>query len=45
MVGIDCDGFDMRADTRRLRFEFDAPITNAGAAREALAAMARAARK
>jgi hypothetical protein len=45
MVGIDCDGFDMRADVRRLRFEFDAPITNAGAAREALAAMAHAARR
>jgi putative heme iron utilization protein len=45
MIGIDCDGFDVRADARRLRFEFDAPITNAGAAREALAAMARAARE
>lgn len=45
MLGIDCDGFDLRADGRRLRFEFDVPVTNAGGAREALAAMARAARE
>jgi len=45
MLGIDCDGFDVRAEGRRLRFEFDAPVTNAGGAREALAAMARAARE
>jgi len=44
ILGIDCDGFDVRADARRLRFEFDAPVTNAGGAREALAEMARAAR-
>lgn len=44
MTGIDCDGFDVRADGRLLRFEFPAPATNAGSAREALVAMARAAR-
>lgn len=44
MVGIDCDGFDVRADGRLLRFEFDQPVTNAGEAREALVAMAHRAR-
>jgi len=44
MAGIDCDGFDVRADGRLLRFEFDAPVTNAGQARAALVAMARQAR-
>jgi len=44
MVGIDCDGFDVRADGRLLRCEFGEPVTNAGKAREALVAMARAAR-
>ena len=44
MTGIDCDGFDVRADGRLLRFEFPEIVTNAGKAREALVAMARAAR-
>jgi len=44
MTGIDCDGFDVRADGRVLRLEFPDAVTNAGKAREALAAMARAAR-
>jgi putative heme iron utilization protein len=44
LVGIDCDGIDLRADGALLRVEFDAPVTNAGKAREALAALARAAR-
>ncbi len=44
MVGIDCDGFDVRADGRLLRIGFGEPVTNAGKAREALAAMARQAR-
>jgi hypothetical protein len=44
MTGIDCDGFDVRADGRLLRFAFPDPVTNAGKAREALVAMARAAR-
>lgn len=44
MTGTDCDGFDVRADGRLLRFEFPEVATNAGKAREALVAMARAAR-
>jgi len=44
MTGIDCDGFDLRADGRLLRCEFPEPVTDAGRAREALVAMARAAR-
>jgi putative heme iron utilization protein len=44
MTGIDCDGFDVRADGRRLRLEFPDAVTNPGKAREALVAMARAAR-
>lgn len=44
LVGIDCDGIDVRADGALLRIDFDRPVTNAGKAREALAALARAAR-
>jgi hypothetical protein len=44
MTGIDCDGFDVRADGRALRFEFADEVTSAGKARAALVAMARAAR-
>ena len=44
MAGIDCDGFDVRSDGELLRFEFDLPVTDAAAAREALVAMARKAR-
>lgn len=44
MTGIDCDGFDVRADGRLLRLEFPDAVTNAGKAREALVAMARTAR-
>lgn len=39
MLGIDCDGFDVRADRRLLRFEFNQPMLDAQAAREALIAM------
>ncbi len=45
MVGIDCDGFDVRADTDLLRFEFGAPIGNPGQARNALVELAQRARK
>ncbi|MGH8681846.1 MAG: HugZ family protein [Burkholderiales bacterium] len=45
MVGIDCDGFDLRADGRRLRIAFDEPVTDAGKARATLVAMARRARE
>lgn len=42
MLGIDCDGFDVRADGDILRFEFDELVLDASRAREALIAMARA---
>jgi putative heme iron utilization protein len=45
MTGVDCDGFDVRADGRLLRFEFADEVTDAGQARAALVAMARAARQ
>lgn len=44
LVGIDCDGVDVRADGAWLRIEFEAPVTNAGKVREALVALARTAR-
>ena len=44
LVGIDCDGIDVRADATMRRIEFDEPVTNAGKAREALSALARQAR-
>lgn len=43
MVGIDCDGFDVLAAGRLLRFAFDTPILDAAAARTALVALSRAA--
>jgi putative heme iron utilization protein len=44
MIGVDCDGFDVRADGAVLRFEFAAPLANAQEVRAALIAMAREAR-
>ncbi len=44
MIGIDPDGFDVRADTTDLRFDFDAPVNDAHEARQALVALAQAAR-
>jgi putative heme iron utilization protein len=41
MVGIDCDGFDVRADGELLRLAFDEPVANAADARRALVAMAK----
>lgn len=41
MIGIDPDGFDVRADERILRFAFAAPVLDAGSARTALVEMAR----
>ena len=41
MAGIDCDGFDVRADAELLRFDFDAPVLDAMQAREALVKMAK----
>jgi putative heme iron utilization protein len=40
MVGIDCDGFDARADGELLRFDFEQPATDAADARRALVSMA-----
>ena len=45
MLGIDCDGFDVRADEQVLRFEFDEPVVDASGARKALVTMARKSRK
>ena len=44
MLGIDPDGFDVRADGKDLRFAFDQPVNDAQAARQALVALAQAAR-
>ncbi len=44
MTGIDCDGFDLNADGKTLRFNFDTPVTSAEAARAALIALAQKAR-
>jgi putative heme iron utilization protein len=44
MIGIDCDGFDVRAGDRVLRFEFDEPVTDPGKAREAFARLSERAR-
>ena len=43
MLGIDCDGFDVRADSTLLRFEFDLPVTDAQSARQALVGLSKAA--
>ncbi len=42
MLGLDCDGFDVRADGRVLRFDFPEPVLDEQQARLALAAMASA---
>ena len=44
MVGIDCDGFDLNADDKPLRFDFDAPLASAAAVRATLIAFAQKAR-
>lgn len=44
LIGIDCDGFDVRADTGILRFEFESCVTDAGQARDAFTEMAAKAR-
>lgn len=44
MIGIDLDGFDVRAEGKLLRFDFDNPVTNAQEARSALVALSAAAR-
>ena len=40
LAGLDCDGFDVRADGRILRFAFAQPVPDAAAAERALAALA-----
>jgi len=45
MLGIDLDGFDVRADDQVLRFDFAQPVTDAQQARTALVEMARAAKQ
>ena len=44
MLGIDTDGFDVRANETMLRFDFAEPITDAQEARSALVSMAKACR-
>ncbi|MEO6423119.1 MAG: DUF2470 domain-containing protein [Candidatus Nitrotoga sp.] len=44
MLGIDCDGFDVRADEKLLRFDFPEMVLDAQQARHALIAMSREAR-
>jgi hypothetical protein len=44
MLGIDPDGFDVRADCGDLRFEFATPVADAAMARQELVALAQAAR-
>jgi len=41
MLGIDCDGFDVRADEKILRFDFPEMVLDAQQARHALIAMSR----
>jgi putative heme iron utilization protein len=45
MIGIDCDGFDVRSNGAVLRFQFPEPVTNSGQVRDALIALADKARK
>ncbi len=43
-IGIDCDGIDVRAGKRLLRFDFDAPALDAAAVRARLITLAERAR-
>lgn len=44
MVGIDCDGFDVRADGELMRFDFGNEVKDAGEARTELVRLAQASR-
>ena len=44
MVGVDCDGFDVRADEALLRFDFETPASTPEAVRSALVELGRRAR-
>jgi putative heme iron utilization protein len=41
MIGIDAEGFDLRASGKKLRLDFAAPVRNMEEAREALVAMTK----
>jgi putative heme iron utilization protein len=41
MLGIDCDGFDVRADGQHMRFDFEEMVLDAQQARRALVKMAK----
>lgn len=45
MIGFDCDGFDVRADERMLRFALPEPVATAPQARAALIALADQSRR
>lgn len=45
MIGLDCDGFDVRADERLVRFDFAETVHDAASVRHALAALARESRR
>lgn len=45
MIGVDTDGFDVRADGRLLRFAFTQPVRNAGDVRQALVDLAHQCRQ
>ena len=45
MIGFDCDGFDLRADQRLLRFALPEPVATAEQARAALIALAEQSRR
>ena len=44
MIGVDCDGFDVRADGEVLRFEFASEVKDPGEARAELVRLAQASR-
>jgi len=44
LAGVDCDGFDVRADGALLRFDFEAPALSPAGVRTALVDLARRAR-
>jgi putative heme iron utilization protein len=44
MTGVDCDGFDVRADEQLMRFEFPETVRDAQSVRSALAELARESR-
>lgn len=44
MIGIDCDGFDLYADGKIVRVDFESPVTDEKTVRAALIALAKKAR-